>query len=169
MFNNPLWQSAGFALTNGMKISKKAEYALRALVALGRKPLGTTWLIEDISGAERIPVKFLEQILLELRRADILRSRRGVGGGYQLNRQPNEISLGEILRIIDGTFEPISCTPGDPERFGRQKCECGIPGGCGLGKVFCELQRKVADFLMHTTIADVLSKEVKPSEVSFDI
>ena len=152
-----------------MKISKKAEYALRAVVALGRKPVGTTWLIEDISESERIPVKFLEQILLELRRAGLLRSRRGVGGGYQLNRQPSEISLGEILRIIDGTFEPISCTPGDPERFGRQPCACGITGGCGLGKVFCELQRKVAEFLAQTTIADVIARELKPGDISFDI
>lgn len=152
-----------------MKISKKAEYALRAVVSLGRKPVGTTWLIEEISETERIPVKFLEQILLELRRADLLRSRRGVGGGYQLNRQPSEISLGEILRIIDGSFEPISCTPGDPSRFGRQPCSCGIPGGCGLGKVFCDLQNKVADFLTHTSIADVIAKETKPADLSFEI
>ena len=152
-----------------MRISKKAEYALRAMVALGRKPLGTTWLIEDISEAERIPVKFLEQILLELRRADLLRSRRGVGGGYQLQRQPAEIPLGEIIRIIDGTFEPISCTPGDPEKFGRQPCECGQVGGCGLGKVFCDLQKQVYAFLQKTTVADVVQREAKPADISFEI
>jgi Rrf2 family transcriptional regulator, iron-sulfur cluster assembly transcription factor len=152
-----------------MRISKKAEYALRALVALARKPAGSTSLIEEISESERIPVKFLEQILLELRRAELLRSRRGVGGGYQLNRPAVDISLGEILRIIDGTFEPISCTPADPERFGRQPCECGREGGCGLGKVFCELQRQVQSYLNTTSVADVVAKEARPSEISFDI
>lgn len=152
-----------------MRISKKAEYALKAMVALGRKPAGTTMLIEEISESEKIPVKFLEQILLEMRRAELLRSRRGVGGGYQLNRPAKEISIGEILRIIDGLFEPISCTPGDPERFGRQPCECGKPGGCGLGKVFCDLQKQVHSFLAKTTIADVIAQEAKPSEISFDI
>lgn len=152
-----------------MRISKKAEYALRAMVALARKPTGTTSLIEEISEGERIPVKFLEQILLELRRADMLRSRRGVGGGYQLNRKAQEISLGEILRVIDGTFEPLSCTPGDTERFGRQPCECGTIGGCGLGKVFCDLQKQVNSFLSRTTIADVVAQEARPSEISFEI
>jgi Rrf2 family protein len=157
------------SLGKGMRISKKAEYALRAMVALGRKPMGTTWLIEEISEAERIPVKFLEQILLELRRADLLRSRRGVGGGYQLQRPAAEIALGEILLIIDGRFEPMSCTPGDPERFGRPTCSCGTPGGCGLGKVFCDLQKQVYAFLHQTTVADVIAKETKPTEISFDI
>jgi DNA-binding IscR family transcriptional regulator len=66
-------------------------------------------------------------------------------------------------------FEPISCTPGDPERFGRQPCECGKPGGCGLGTVFCDLQKQVHSFLAKTTIADVIAQEAKPSEISFDI
>ncbi len=152
-----------------MRISKKAEYALRAMVALGRKPLGTTWLIEDISAAERIPVKFLEQILLALRRAGWLRSRRGVGGGYQLQHAPQDIPIGEILRIIDGPFTPLACTPGDPERFGRQPCECGVSGGCGLGKIFCELQKQVSQFLTHTSIADVIAQETKSVDISFEI
>lgn len=138
-------------------------------MALARKPVGTTVLIEDISDQERIPVKFLEQILLELRRSGLLRSRRGVGGGYQLNRNPQEISLGEILRIIDGTFEPISCTPGDPERFGRQPCACGKLGGCGIGKIFCELQKLVNGYLAKTSLADVLVQETRAGEISFEI
>lgn len=152
-----------------MRISKKAEYALRAMVSLGRKPRGTTASIEEICEDEKIPVKFLEQILLELRKASLLLSRRGVKGGYQLARPVGDISLLEIIRVIDGPFQPISCTPADTDRFGRGVCDCGTPGGCGLGKVFCELQKKVNAFLTKMSLADVIAKEAKAGEISFDI
>ncbi|MBP7949830.1 MAG: Rrf2 family transcriptional regulator [Verrucomicrobiales bacterium] len=151
-----------------MRISKKAEYAMRALCALARRPARAILLIEEISGSEHIPAKFLEQILLELRRADLLRSKRGLGGGYQLNRKPAEIPLAEVIRIIDGPFEPISCTGPDPEKFGHGTCECGAPGGCGIGRTFTDLQRQVNAFLGQTTIADVIAGEHR-SELSFDI
>jgi Rrf2 family protein len=152
-----------------MHISKKAEYALRAMVALARRAQGPPALIEDVSAAEHIPMKFLEQILLALRKADLLRSKRGVGGGYHINHAPQEISLGDVVRVIDGPFEPMACTRADPERFGRQPCACGVAGGCGLGAVFTDLQKSVNAFLAQTTLADVLARESKPDGFSFEI
>lgn len=153
-----------------MRLSKKAEYALKALVALARKPANTSMLIEEISDLEKIPVKFLEQILLVLKRAEILKSKRGQGGGYQLNRPAAEIMLADVVTLIDGPVEPMSCNLAEPDRFARNICPtCGIPGGCGLGKVFTDLQRQINTFLANTSIQDVLARELPPEAMSFEI
>lgn len=91
-----------------MHISKKSEYALRALLSIARRKGTAPVQITELSERERIPVKFLEQILLSLRKADILSSKRGVGGGYTLNRAPEQISVGEIIRLMDGPILPLS-------------------------------------------------------------
>ena len=90
-----------------MKVSKKAEYALRALVAMGRAREGTNFSIQDLARSEGIPLKFLEQILLALKNGGLLRSKRGVGGGYQLVAKPARITLGEVVSIFDGSFDPL--------------------------------------------------------------
>ena len=150
-----------------MKISKKAEYALRAVTAMSRAPLGTTFAIQDIAQREHIPLKFLEQILLTLKNSGLLRSKRGVGGGYQLNTPPNQIALRHVIEPIDGSFDPITClhAVGRPQHT----CECGIPGGCALARTFVGLGTLVQDWLTSTTIADVIAKGRAPDAVSFDI
>src|SRR6478672_7085410 len=92
-----------------MQFSKKAEYALRAVLAMSRSAPGTVFSIQSLSHEERIPLKFLEQILLVLRKGGLLQSKRGAGGGYQLGRPPNRITLGEILALVDG---PLDILPG---------------------------------------------------------
>jgi Rrf2 family transcriptional regulator, iron-sulfur cluster assembly transcription factor len=150
-----------------MKLSRKAEYAMRALLAMARSPEISTFSIQDIATKERIPLKFLEQILLVLKNGGLLRSKRGVGGGYQFQKNPLRISLGEVVQLIDGPFEPIHCSsmidqPG-------AACECGIPGGCGLGQVFGGLRRDVNEWLNQTMLSDVLEKERARQPVSFEI
>ena len=150
-----------------MKLSRKAEYAMRALLAMARSPEISTFSIQDIAANERIPLKFLEQILLVLKNGGLLRSKRGVGGGYQFQKAPLRITLGEIVQLIDGPFEPIHCAtmidqPG-------AKCECGIPGGCGLGQVFGILRNDVNAWLQATTLADVLERDKIRQPVSFEI
>ena len=151
-----------------MRISRKAEYALRALTVMARKPAASSQ-IEELANAGHIPVKFLEQILLVLKRAGMLRSRRGVGGGYQLERTPDRITLGEVLTAVDGPFQPTSCTQPDPALAGRGKCECGVPGGCGMGRLFTEMQMQVNTFLQNTTVADALARENAGPSMQFDI
>lgn len=150
-----------------MKLSKKAEYAMRALLAMSRAAEGTNFSIHDISTRERIPLKFLEQILLALKNGGLLRSKRGVGGGYQLQKSAPRISLGEIITIIDGPFQPIPCST----LAGRSgvPCQCGIPGGCSLGQTFSGLQQEVENWLTQTTLADVLENEKGRDAMSFDI
>jgi len=146
-----------------MKLSKKAEYAMRALLAMARSPETPTFAIQDIAQSERIPLKFLEQILLALKNGGLLRSKRGVGGGYQFQKTPARITLGEVVTLIDGAFVPIACSAPDVAT-----CDCGIPGGCGLGQTFGLLRDQVNVWLNTTTLAHVLERERRDS-VSFEI
>ena len=150
-----------------MKLSKKAEYALRALVAMGRAHQGTNFSIQDLAKSESIPLKFLEQILLALKNGGMLRSKRGVGGGYQLVVEPANISLGEVVTLIDGPFDPIPCVNavGKP----TVACECGVLGGCALGQTLAELRDDVARWLSEQTVAHVIERESQREAVSFEI
>lgn len=150
-----------------MKLSKKAEYAMRALLAMSRAREGTNFSIHDIATSERIPLKFLEQILLALKNGGILRSKRGVGGGYQLQKPPTKITLGEIITLIDGPFEPIACAS-NSGKIGAA-CDCGMPGGCGLGQTFAILRDDVNAWLHATTLAHVLEREKAKDTMSFEI
>lgn len=135
-----------------MKLSKKAEYALRALVAMGREREGTNFSIQDLASSEDIPLKFLEQILLVLKNSGLLRSKRGVGGGYQLVTHPARISLGEVVRLFDGPFDPIPGTDGD-----------------ALGQVFSGLRDQVAQWFAEHTVAEIIAREQSRETMSFDI
>ena len=97
-----------------MKLSKRGEYALRALIDFGiAQELGRPLLkIGELVRKERLPVKFLEQILTQLRGAGYVATKRGKAGGYLLAKPASEISLGEVIRLIDGPLAPISCVSG---------------------------------------------------------
>ena len=148
-----------------MKLSKKAEYALRALVAMGREPPGRTFSIHELADTQRIPLKFLEQILLSLKNGGLLRSKRGVGGGYQLHAAAKDTNLRQVIELIDGPFLPIPCC----EAAASASCECGLAGGCGLGRTLRELQDLVQRWLEETTIAKVIEHDLPPPILTFEI
>jgi Rrf2 family protein len=150
-----------------MKLSKKAEYALRALTAMGRENTGSTFSIHDLAAKEHIPLKFLEQILLTLKNGGILRSKRGVGGGYQMQVHPEGLSLRQVVELIDGSFQPIPCC--DAARSQTGSCECGISGSCGLGRTLLDLQHVVQTWLDTTTIAHVIARGDPPPALTFEI
>ena len=129
-----------------MRISKKAEYALRALVAIARQP--KCWQIQELSGRENIPIKFLEQILLTLRHAGLLASKRGVGGGYTLLKPASEISVGEVLRILDGPISPVACAGDGP----TDQCTCPNPRTCPLRLFMTGFRRELVERLERQTI-----------------
>jgi Rrf2 family protein len=149
-----------------MKFSKKTEYALRALVAMAREAPGRTFSIQEIAQGERIPLKFLEQILVVLKNGGLLKSKRGVGGGYQLTRQPRYISFAEVLELIEGPADPIPCA----EHAGKATaCECGIVGACALGQAAAVFRDQNQTWLRGISVADVVDREQQRSLISFDI
>ena len=126
-----------------MKLSKKSEYGLRALLELTLVHGKATLQRHDIADRQHIPVEFLEQILLTLKRAGIISSRRGVNGGYVLIKQPNEITLGQVIRILDGPLAPIGCV----SKTAYQKCsDCpyanktGVPSNKSWARSVTRLQ-----------------------------
>ena len=141
-----------------MKLSKRGEYGLRAMVALASQPVGTVAPITDIAQREQIPVKFLEQILLTLRNAGLLRSRMGVSGGYALAKPPEEITLGQIIRILDGPLAPIRCV----SQTAYESCACPDEQTCGLRLVMFDVRNAISEILDRTSLADVAHRvEIK--------
>ena len=147
----------------GMRISKKAEYALRALAAIARQP--KCWQIQELSGRENIPIKFLEQILLALRHAGLLASKRGVGGGYTLLKPASEISVGEVLRILDGPIAPVACAVDRP----TEQCTCPNPRTCPLRLLMTGLRREITERLEKQTIEDMLKLATASEALAFEI
>lgn len=127
-------------------LSQKSRYALQALLVLARAGPGQTLRIGAIAEGEAIPKKFLEQILLDLKRAGIVDSRRGQKGGYLLLRRPQAVSLGEVLRATDGT--PLPAASRAAENAASH----------ALSRVFARVAAASAKILDGTTLADVLSE-----------
>jgi Rrf2 family protein len=135
-------------------ISQKAKYALRALVALARIGEGQSAMISDIARDQAIPKKFLEQILLELKRAGIVMSRRGRLGGYALLKAPEEITFGEVLRLIDGPIAPLPCL----SKIAYQRCkDCADEATCEIRHVFARVTLATREVLDQTTLRDSLA------------
>jgi Rrf2 family transcriptional regulator, cysteine metabolism repressor len=136
-----------------MKFSKKSEYGLRALLELTRAYGSTTLQRHDIAVRQHIPLEFLEQILLALKRAGLLSSKRGAKGGYHLIKQPKEISLGHVIRILDGPLAPIGCV----SKTAYQKCsDCPYAkrAHCPVQQVMGSVRDAIADILDNYTLAD---------------
>ena len=137
-------------------ISQKAKYALRALVALVKAPPEASIMISEISRQQAIPKKFLEQILLELKRAGIVSSRRGRLGGYVLLRPADKLTFGEVLRLIDGPIAPLPCL----SKIAYRRCaDCQDEATCEIRHVFAGVVNAQREVLDHTTFADAIRKE----------
>jgi len=134
-------------------ITKRAKYALKALLFLARRDETGPVLISEISDAEKIPRKFLEQILLDLKREGLLKSRMGKGGGYSLAQSPDHISLGEVLRITDGPLAPVSCV----SQTAYKRCaECVSEEECSIRAVMRDVREAISDILDHTSLSDAM-------------
>jgi len=137
-------------------LSKKTKYAIKALVILGKNADKPPMQIQKIAEEERIPKKFLEQILLDLRNAGYLYSKKGAGGGYSLNKDPKEIFLVHILRITGG---PIAMVPCASLNFFHKCEECQQETTCGIRDVFIKVRDETLKILSETSIADIIEKE----------
>jgi Rrf2 family protein len=131
-------------------LSKKAKYAIKALLALADREREEPVRIADLARDEQIPAKFLELILLDLRNQGILQSRKGKGGGYLLARDPSEIYLGQIVRIFDGPLAPVPCA----SVTGYVRCsDCRNEAVCGVRLAMREVRDATAKILDGTSIA----------------
>jgi Rrf2 family protein len=137
-------------------ISKKAKYAIKSLIYLAKHTGEGPILISQIAEAERIPRKFLEAILLELKRAAILASKKGKGGGYYLMKPASEINLAEVMRVIDG---PLALLPCVTHRFYQRCEECIDEATCGIRDVFAELRSATVDLLKSATLDNLINRE----------
>lgn len=138
-------------------LSKKAKYALKALLFLLKNEDRGTILIAEISDQERIPKKFLEQILLELKKQGILQSKRGKEGGYFLGRPANEIGIGQVVRIIDGPLAPIPCV----SKMAYRRCdECIDEKTCEIRNLFLQVRDATIEILDKTTLAGLEQKNI---------
>ncbi|MBC8110073.1 MAG: Rrf2 family transcriptional regulator [Verrucomicrobia bacterium] len=139
-------------------LSKKAKYALKALVVLVRNDTQEAMQIGEIAKQELIPKKFLEQILLELRNHGILYSRRGKAGGYALLKNPAEISIAEIMRVIDG---PMAFTPCSSKMLNRKCDECKDEKTCEVRQVMIEARIAFCEVLEKTSLQDLIKQETE--------
>ena len=136
-------------------ISKKTKYALKALIYLAREYDKGPILIADLAREERIPKKFLELILLALKNNGVLQSKKGKGGGYYLGKPPKNVSMGHVIRVLEGPLAPVPCV----SETAYAKCEeCIDEQSCGIRLVMKDVRDAIATILDGTTLADVLER-----------
>lgn len=135
-------------------LSSRARYATRAILDLSLRE-GETILIQDIAERQNIPLKFLQQILVSLKAAGFVRSRKGPGGGYALARAPAAITLGAVVRAMDGMLAPISCVSVNA----HAECGCPRPETCTLRAKFKDVRDAMSAILDRTTFAELAESQ----------
>ena len=135
-----------------MRLSTKGEYASRAMLELSRRYRDGAIHSREISKAQEIPPHFLQQILLLLKRAGYLKSRKGRMGGYILAKPPDEINVAEVIRVLEGPLAPIDCVSVMAHE------PCPMEGTCGLRWLWKDVRDAVAEILEKTTFADLVQK-----------
>jgi Rrf2 family cysteine metabolism transcriptional repressor len=138
-----------------MKVSKRGQYGMRALCHLAETYGSGVVQIREIARRESIPGKFLEGILLELKHAGIVRSRRGIDGGYELAREPKEIMLGQVMRVLDGPLAPLGSAAELKELMKSD------PRQAGFYSVLIGVRDAAAAILDQTTLAEVVGRNSK--------
>ena len=137
-------------------LTKKGNYGLKALIALARLPEGQTAFSAEIARENHIPKKFLDAILLELRNAGMLRSRKGPNGGYGLLMPASQIRIGQAIRVIDGPLAPIRCA----SRTAYEGCDdCLDPATCLVRRAMTEVRDAMAAILDKLTLEQMVQSD----------
>ena len=134
-----------------MNLSKRSEYGLRALFDLADQPPDRPVPLRDLAEHNRLPAKFLEQIFVTLRNAGIVHSQTGPGGGYTLGRKADSITMGEVIRVLDGRLAPVSCL----SQIDYAPCSCPDEKSCLLRQAMAPVRQAIVDVVDHTSLADV--------------
>jgi len=137
-------------------LSKKSKYAIHALVHLASVDSGKPVQAESIAKAQRIPKKFLESILLDLKNAGILVSKKGRFGGYLLARDAETINLAEVIRIFDGALAFLPCVT---HKYYQRCDECPDENLCGVRDIFLELRNETVEILKRSSLSEILKRE----------
>ena len=140
-----------------MKLSLRGEYALRAVLILGLHYGKAVVRGQTISNQQNIPKRFLDQILNDLKSADLVESKRGVSGGYRLARRPEEIPLAAVVRHIEGTLAPVSCV----SKQCYEKCSCPDESRCAIRSVMKEVREAVVKIMERVTVAELCERSRK--------
>jgi Rrf2 family protein len=137
-----------------MKITSSIEYATRLMVSLARSHGQRPERAERLASSENVPVDYVNQLLLRLRRAGLVESHRGATGGYSLSREPARITLGQIVRAVDGkVFEDVC------EKYGAGEKDCRHQGQCSISPVWKKLGRLISDYFESVTLAGILEQQ----------
>jgi Rrf2 family protein len=144
-------------------LTAKAKYCLKALTHLAELEPGARIQAMDIAEANTIPKKFLDVILGELRNAGIVFSRKGPGGGFMLARAPSEISIGQVIRMIDGPFAPLACA----SRTAYQPCkDCREVKTCAIRLMMTRVRDAMSEILDHVSVADLIAARDVRADIS---
>ncbi len=135
-----------------MKISTKGRYALRMLVDLAEHQNNGYIALKDIANRQGISKKYLEQIVPILNKSDFLQTNRGFQGGYKLAKSPDKYTVGDILRVTEGSLAPVACLDQEPN-------QCERSNECATLSVWQGLNRVINDYLDHITLQDILDKQ----------
>lgn len=141
-------------------LTRKGKYGLKALIHLSQLPQGQLALVNDIATTNSIPKKFLDAILGELRNAGFVQSRKGKDGGYRLARHPDEICIGDVVRVLDGPLAPISCA--SATRY--ERCHDCDEASCQVRRMMMDVRRAIAEILDHRSLAQM--RDAKESDLS---
>jgi Rrf2 family protein len=139
-----------------MNVSQKCQYALRALFELSARPRHSPVRSSEIAEAQAIPPRFLELILGELKQGGFVESRRGARGGYLLLGQPDRITVGEVIRFVDGPFAPVKCVKE------TEQADCPLYGGCAFIGMWSRARDAVNHVFDNTTFQDLIDEDVQP-------
>ncbi|HKV56131.1 MAG TPA: Rrf2 family transcriptional regulator [Candidatus Binataceae bacterium] len=140
-------------------LSHKSKYALKAMLALSREYGKGPVLITEVAAREHIPRRFLELILLELRNQGVLRSKKGKGGGYMLSRAPAKISVGQVIRMLEGPLALLPCV----SKTAYEKCEdCTDERTCAIRMLLKDVREATAAIFDSTSFADLLERSNQP-------
>ena len=134
-----------------MIVSTKGRYALRVVVCLAQRDSGEYVPLKEIAEAENISLKYLESIMTVLSKADFVDALHGKGGGYRLNRKPEEYTIGSILKLTEGSLNAVSCTMQGPAACSRSEC-------CQTKPMWDRLDKMIDEFFEGITVADLLKE-----------
>lgn len=148
-------------------VSQKCQYAIRAMFELAKRYGRGPVKISEVAGAQAIPLRFLQVILNQLRGGDFVESRRGAEGGYFLSRQPDRITVGNIIQFMEGPIVPVACMAG-----GKAAGKCAIHGNCVFIGMWGRAAKAMSDVYEGTSFQDLVDEQTRmqsPGSLSYSI